>query len=142
MTSRQPRVHSAQQPRLDDPSVPLSRRGELASARVLEARGWRLLGYNVRTRCGEIDLIVAYHKLWVAVEVKTRSRQAAPERCVTAAQIHRVTAALQACATTSPRPPRYLRVDVAAVRPLGPGPLAPLEITIVEAVRPMWDLPP
>ena len=63
-----------------------------------------------------IDLLCRRGRLYVAVEVKARSRLAAPERTVTAAQRERLHRALRSLAAVlSPRP-RTLRVDVVAVR--------------------------
>jgi putative endonuclease len=56
----------------------LGRRGERAAARYLRKRGYRILERNVRSRLGEIDLLVTDpdDRTLVVVEVKTR---AAPE---------------------------------------------------------------
>jgi putative endonuclease len=48
------------------------RRGERLAARALRARGWRVLGTNVRTPRGEIDLLALDGETVVVVEVKTR----------------------------------------------------------------------
>ena len=46
--------------------------GERAAERILEARGMRVIGRNVRTRYGEIDLVLREAAGYVFVEVKTR----------------------------------------------------------------------
>nr|BAL54769.1 hypothetical conserved protein [uncultured Chloroflexota bacterium] len=54
----------------------LGKWGEEAACRYLLARGYRLLGQNVRTPYGEIDLIVQREddpSLVIFVEVKTRA---------------------------------------------------------------------
>ncbi|MFM8385464.1 MAG: YraN family protein [Planctomycetia bacterium] len=52
-------------------------RGERAACRVLRARGYRLLGRNVRTPCGEVDLLAEHAGLLVLVEVKATARAGA-----------------------------------------------------------------
>jgi putative endonuclease len=51
----------------------LGRAGEDATARLYEARGFRVLERNWRCSLGEIDLVVAREDLVVVCEVKTRS---------------------------------------------------------------------
>jgi putative endonuclease len=46
--------------------------GEAAAAEFLCRRGARILGRNLRAGVGEIDLLVGFGSLLVAVEVKTR----------------------------------------------------------------------
>src|SRR2546428_9176136 len=50
----------------------LGEEGERAAARFLEARGYRILERNYRTRRGEIDLIAEDRRMLVFVEVKVR----------------------------------------------------------------------
>ena len=56
-----------------DPRHALGRRGEEEGARYLRKRGYEIVGRNVRTRLGEIDLIARHRGVLVFVEVKTRS---------------------------------------------------------------------
>lgn len=51
----------------------LGRRGERAAARLLERRGWRIVGSGFVARRGEIDLIARDGDRLVLVEVKSRS---------------------------------------------------------------------
>lgn len=51
----------------------VGRQGEDAAALYLRLRGYRVLGRNVRTRGGEIDLIARRWGVVVFVEVKARS---------------------------------------------------------------------
>lgn len=51
-------------------------RGERIASATLVARGWRIVGRNVRLRSGEIDLIALDGRALVFVEVKTRSQAA------------------------------------------------------------------
>lgn len=46
--------------------------GEHIARRALEARGWRVVDRNARTRYGEIDLVCRDGDDYVFVEVKTR----------------------------------------------------------------------
>jgi putative endonuclease len=55
-----------------DPRRALGRRGEQLAAEHLRRRGCVELARNVRTRAGEIDLIVLDGRVLVFVEVKTR----------------------------------------------------------------------
>ncbi len=47
--------------------------GEQRAAAFLMQRGFRIVARNFRCRLGEIDLIVARHRLLVFVEVRVRS---------------------------------------------------------------------
>lgn len=62
----------------------LGREGEKAAAELLEAKGYRILEQNYRTRYGEIDIIAAKGTTLVFVEVKTRAstRCGIPEEAV------------------------------------------------------------
>lgn len=62
-----------------DPRRSVGRSGEDHAAGHLERLGYRLLARNVRTRFGEIDLIVYHGETIVFAEVKTR-RSTSPRR--------------------------------------------------------------
>ena len=62
----------------DDPRRRLGARGEELAARHLEARGYRVVGRNFRTRYGELDLVVRDARFLVLCEVKTRVVRRAP----------------------------------------------------------------
>lgn len=51
----------------------VGRLGERAAARLLEARGWAVVGRGFLARRGEIDLVCRDGERLVLVEVKTRS---------------------------------------------------------------------
>jgi len=89
--------------------------GEQLGMAHLAARGYRCVGRNVRTRHGEIDLLLRRRRLFVAVEVKTRRREPTPEAAVDDARIARLQLALSHLARWLRPPPRSLRVDVLAV---------------------------
>ncbi|HET6202297.1 MAG TPA: YraN family protein [Planctomycetota bacterium] len=101
----------------------LGRRGEEAAARALEAKGWRILGRNLRTRLGEVDLLAFDGETLVAVEVKTRSGEAfgRPEEAVDARRIGRLRRAALALAAARGLGERPIRIDVVAVRRSGGG---------------------
>jgi len=50
-------------------------RGERAAVRALRARGLRVLGRNLRTPAGELDVLAEDRGLLVLVEVKTCGRE-------------------------------------------------------------------
>ena len=90
--------------------------GEALAAAALTAAGYRVVARNLRTRFGEIDLLVRRRRCWIAVEVKTRADHPAPERCVTHEQLDRIARALRELAPTFSPPPTDLRIDVVSVR--------------------------
>ena len=61
-----------EQGRAGDPRRRLGAAGELLARRHLEARGFRILDANFRTRHGELDLVAADERYLVFCEVKTR----------------------------------------------------------------------
>jgi len=91
-------------------------RGESAAADFLVERGFRIVARNLRTRHGEVDLLARRRRLYVAVEVKTRAWDPIPEQAVSAAQLDRLERTLAALAPHLRPRPRWLRVDVVAVR--------------------------
>src|SRR5438552_19127433 len=70
----------------------LGEEGERAAARFLEARGYRILERNYRTRRGEIDLIAEDGRMLVFVEVKVRldDRFGGPAAAITRAKQARI----------------------------------------------------
>ncbi|MCA8974628.1 MAG: YraN family protein [Planctomycetes bacterium] len=98
-------------------------RGELLAAQALQAAGYRIEARNLRTRFGEIDLLVRKGKHWAAVEVKARVDHPAPERFVDGRRLDRLERSLRALAPRLRPRPRSLRIDVVAVRWLA-GPTA------------------
>jgi putative endonuclease len=100
----------------EEPRRAVGRRGEELAARYLAAAGYRVEARNLRTRGGELDLLVRRRRLWVAVEVKTRSLHPAPEVLVGDRALARLARALDELAAVLRPRPRLLRVDVVAVR--------------------------
>src|SRR3989449_3652711 len=66
----------------------LGAEGERVASRFLEARGYRILERNYRTRRGEIDLIAEDGRILVFVEVKVRldDRFGGPAAAITRAK--------------------------------------------------------
>lgn len=64
----------------------IGRWGEKAAAQYLADQGYKLIGSNIRTPYGEIDLIVRREDMTVFVEVKTRTSASfgLPEEAVSA----------------------------------------------------------
>jgi putative endonuclease len=70
----------------EDPRRALGRLGEQLALAHLERLGFATLARNVRTRHGEIDLIVSDARTLVFVEVKTRRAPSAERRLAPEAQ--------------------------------------------------------
>src|SRR2546425_12295493 len=70
----------------------LGKEGERVASRFLEARGYRILERNYRTRRGEIDLIAEDGRILVFVEVKVRldDRFGGPAAAITRAKQARI----------------------------------------------------
>ncbi len=64
--------------------------GELLAAAMLLAKGYRILGRNVRTRAGEIDIIAVRGRRLAFIEVKRRADTAAAEAAVSEWQARRI----------------------------------------------------
>ena len=94
----------------------LGRLGEQLAKEHLGCAGYRCVARNLRTRYGEIDLLLRRRGLYVAVEVKTRRCDPAPESAVDDDAIGRLTGALSRLAPHLRPWPTALRIDVVAVR--------------------------
>ena len=94
------------------------RRGEILAALWLIAKGYRILGFRLRLRQGELDLLVAKRGVLAAVEVKARRTLEAALDAVTPSQRARLRRALEAYAA---RRSRYAsaerRLDLVALAP-------------------------
>ena len=94
------------------------RRAELFCAVWLMAKGYRILGFRLRTRQGEIDLLVQKGGVVAVVEVKRRTRLADALDAVTWRQRDRLRRA--ALAVTAGRPGLVgaaIRLDLIALAP-------------------------
>jgi sugar transferase (PEP-CTERM system associated) len=117
-------------------ALPAGAAGEDLAAAGLRRAGYRIAGRNVRTKVGEIDLLVRRGRCWIAVEVKSRTGHPAPERTVRGEQLDRLAGALRALAPRLRPRPRELWIDAVSVRWLASGP----EILHFPALRHVtWD---
>lgn len=66
------------------------RMAEVLAAAVLMAKGYRILGRNVKTRAGEIDIIAVRGRRLAFVEVKRRTDEEAAEAAVSEWQASRI----------------------------------------------------
>lgn len=91
--------------------------GERLARQYLEARGYRIVEVNHRSRAGEIDLIALEGGELVFVEVRTRRGEAhgTPAESVVGAKAERLAALAEAYAAEHPELPSDLRVDVVSV---------------------------
>ena len=74
----------------------LGQRGEALVSQALEERGALILARNVRTPCGELDIVARQGGLWVLIEVKARgSRTFGPpeESLIATQQAHLIASA-------------------------------------------------
>ena len=115
--------------------------GEVMAARFLREKGYDIVGVNVRTRFGEIDMIAQKDSYLVFVEVKTRSEDALyePREAVTDAKQSRIlkTAALYLRAHPTDLQPRFDVIEVFT----GEGdPLTPKAVDHIENAFEAGDL--
>ena len=110
----------------------LGANGEDAAAQWYEARGYRVLDRNWRTRDGELDLVVAGSGVTVFCEVKTRTSNAfgAPVEAITAAKQRRLRVLAAQWLAAHPGHRGDIRFDVASVTPNGRG----LDVEMLESV--------
>ena len=96
----------------------LGRWGEERAAEFLETKGYEILGHNIRTEYGEIDLLARHEGVLIFVEVKTRSSQdfGNPEESVTEIKKQHMADAAEAYLQTRPEHDGDWRVDVVSVR--------------------------
>jgi putative endonuclease len=91
--------------------------GERAAAEFLEARGYRILDRNYRTRLGEIDLVAEVGRILVFVEVKVRlnDRFGGPAAAVTSAKQARIARLAQQYVMSRRLGERPCRFDVVLI---------------------------
>jgi len=112
----------------------LGRWGETRAAQYLQARGYRILGRNLRTPYGEIDILAQQDLQLVFVEVKTRHTRTygPPEVAITPRKQAHIVAAAEHYLQEHPELPAIWRVDVVAI--YRPNRDLPPEITHFENV--------
>lgn len=94
--------------------------GEEKAAQFMVEQGYKLMGKNIRTPYGEIDLIVRMEDVTVFVEVKTRSTQefGFPEEAITPKKRLHLLEASQAFLQEHPEFDGDWRIDVIAIQSL------------------------
>ena len=93
------------------------RAAEDEAARWLSAKGWTVLAKRVKTRAGEIDLIMQEGETLVFVEVKYRRRAADLDTAIDEYRLARVAAAAESVAADYADGPTDLRIDVVLLAP-------------------------
>ncbi len=94
--------------------------GERVAAHRLESEGMRIIARNVRTRGGEIDLVVEDGADVVFVEVRTRqSVQGVAAESLTAAKLRRMWQCAMDYCETNGVAPEQARIDLLSID-LGP----------------------
>ena len=96
------------------------RAAEDEAARWLEAKGWTVLARRIRTRAGEIDLVMRDGATLVFVEVKYRRRAADLDTAIDEFRLSRVAAAAEQVAHRYAEGPADLRIDVVLLAPATP----------------------
>ena len=101
----------------------LGRWGEEVAADYLQQRGYTILGRNVRTPYGELDLVARRGDIMVFVEVKMRSTEAfgLPEESVTEKKREHILASAAAFLQEHPELDGDWQVDVIAIQPSSTG---------------------
>ncbi len=95
------------------------RRREILAALWLMLKGYRILGFRLRTAEGEVDLLALRGQVLAVVEVKSRATLAEALEAVTAAQRDRLRRAGRSIAARRPSLKRMnVRLDLIAIAPL------------------------
>ena len=81
------------------------------------AKGYRVVGFRLRTPFGEIDLLARKGDILAVVEVKRRQNIEAALEAVTARQRDRLRRSAQALATNSAYSSPSVRLDLMALAP-------------------------
>jgi putative endonuclease len=94
------------------------RRGEVVAALWLMAKGYRILGFRLRTRAGEIDLLALKRGVLAVVEVKRRATLEDALSAVTGLQLQRLRGAAESIAARRPAlAGAAVRLDLIALAP-------------------------
>lgn len=94
------------------------RRAEVWAALCLMTKGYRILGFRLRTPQGEIDLLAQRGQVLAVIEVKQRATLEAALETVTSAQRERLRRAARAIAARRPSLQNMaIRLDLVALAP-------------------------
>ena len=93
------------------------RRGETYAATWFERRGWEVLAKRVKTKAGEVDLIVRRPDLVVFVEVKVRKTEAELDHAIDEHRLTRVAAAAELLMADYAQAGEDIRIDVMLLAP-------------------------
>ncbi|WP_017663930.1 YraN family protein [Porphyrobacter sp. AAP82] len=93
------------------------RQGEAEAAMWLAQRGWRILAERLKTKAGEIDLIVRKPGLVAFVEVKWRARTAALADAIDERRLTRVANAVEMVWQDYATQDEDIRIDVILLAP-------------------------
>lgn len=94
------------------------RKAEWRAALLLMLKGYRILGFRLKTPVGEIDLLAYRGRTLVVVEVKQRATLEAALDCVTYDQRQRLRRAAQMIAERRPGlKDAFVRLDLMALAP-------------------------
>ncbi len=93
------------------------RDAEMRAARWLSERGWELVAERVKTKRGEIDLIVRRETTVAFVEVKWRRHAAELDHAIDEHRLQRVAAAAECVAHDYASDGQDIRIDVLLLAP-------------------------
>lgn len=93
------------------------RRAETFAALYLWLSGWRVLGRRVKTRRGEVDIVVRRGTMVCFVEVKWRASRTELDNAIDARRLRRVADAVELIAQRYVRPGDDQRIDVMLLAP-------------------------
>jgi putative endonuclease len=93
------------------------REGEAEAAMFLAAQGWRVIAERVKTKAGEIDLIVRRPGLVAFVEVKWRARAATLGDAIDERRLARVARAVEIVWQDYASEGEDIRIDVILLAP-------------------------
>ena len=96
----------------------LGHRSEWLAAAFLMLRGYQILGFRLKTRAGEIDILARRGRVLAVVEVKRRATMEAALAALTRKQYDRLLAAGRAVLRQRPSLAGHLlRIDIVALAP-------------------------
>ena len=103
--------------------ITLGRWGEQVAADYLIQHGYTLMGRNLRTPHGEIDILARQADSLVFIEVKTRSSDSLgyPEISITPKKFSHMVSAAQAYLLAHPDIESAWRIDVISIQSMSPG---------------------